>query len=76
MPGDDAFEVEGAVMEVAANGTFLVKLANSHCFTGYIPARRKAAVGELEPGNRVMARLSAYDLSTGRILNRINDNNL
>jgi translation initiation factor IF-1 len=30
MPGDDAFQVEGRVLEARANGTYRVQLANGH----------------------------------------------
>ena len=73
MPGNDAFEVEGRIVEVYGNRTCLVGLPNGHQFTGFVTGRHQAAVGILQPGHRVRARLSPYDLSAGRIVDRIRD---
>lgn len=76
MPGIDAFEVEGTVVEVHANRTFRVRLANGHCLTGFITSRHREVIGALEVGHRVRVRLSAYDLSVGRIFDRVVEENL
>jgi len=68
MPGTDAFQVEGLVMEVLANGTCRVQLSNGHQLLGFVAGRAKRNVVGLKPGARVRLQLSPYDLSEGRIL--------
>lgn len=72
MSGTDAFEVEGLVVDVQANGTYRVELANGHRLLAFVAGRRKAELGRLAVGAKVRLKLSPYDLSVGRILtNRI-----
>ncbi len=68
MSGADTFEVEGVVVEVQANGTYRVELANGHRLLAFVPGRRRLNFGALEVGAKVRLKLSPYDLSVGRIL--------
>ncbi len=68
MSGDDAFQVEGVIVEVLPNGTYRVELANGHRLLGFIAGKRKLTVGPLGAGDKVRLQLSSYDLSEGRIL--------
>ncbi len=68
MSGADAFEVEGLVVEVQANGTYRVELANGHRLLAFVPGRRKVGFAALAVGAKVRLKLSPYDLSVGRIL--------
>ena len=68
MPGENAFTVEGTVMEVLSNGTYRVGLANGHQLRGYVAGRAKLTFRRLSPGEVVRLELSPYDLSEGRIL--------
>jgi translation initiation factor IF-1 len=68
MPGSDAFEVEGLVVEALPNRTYRVELANGHRLLGFIAGRQKDKSSGLRPGVRVKLALSPYDLSQGRIL--------
>jgi len=71
MPGVDAFKVEGSVIAVYPNRTCLVGLANGHRLLGFVTGRNLATVGCLEPGHRVRLQLSPFDLSVGRILEKV-----
>ena len=68
MPGDDAFQVEGLVVEALPNQTYRVELANGHRLLAFVAGRAKARFRGLAPGDRVKLELSPFDLSQGRIL--------
>ena len=68
MPGNEAFQVEGRVMETLANGTYRVELANGHRLTAFVTGRARKNFAGLNAGDRVKLQLTPYDLSIGRIL--------
>ena len=68
MPGNEAFKVEGRVIEARANRTFCVELANGHRLTAFVAGRAKQLPGGPAPGDTVKLQLTPYDLSVGRIL--------
>ena len=68
MPGADAFQVEGVVIEALANGTYRVKLANGHRLVGFVAGKARLTSAGFAPGERVKLQLTPYDLSSGRIL--------
>ena len=68
MPGTDAFQVEGLVLEAMANGTYRVELANGHRLLGFVSGRMRHSQDRFAPGEMVKLNLSPYDLSSGRIL--------
>ncbi len=68
MPGEDAFKVEGTVMEVLGNGTYQVQLANGHRLLAFVAGRAKLTARAFALGEKVRLALSPCDLSKGRIL--------
>ena len=68
MPGDEAFQVEGRVIEALPNGTYRAELSNGHRLTAFVAGRAKGNFAGLKPGDRVKLQLTPYDLSAGRIL--------
>lgn len=68
MAGEGAFTVEGSVIEALPNGTYRVELANGHRLLGFIAGRAAKSAFRLKPGEKVTLKLSAYDLSSGRIV--------
>ena len=68
MAGEDAFRVEGRVIEALPNGTYRAELANGHRLTAFVAGRAKRNFAGLKPGDRVKLRLTPYDLSVGRIV--------
>jgi translation initiation factor IF-1 len=68
MPGDDAFKVEGRVIEALPNGTWRVELKNGHRLTAFIAGKAKKNLAGPQAGGRVKLQLTPYDLSVGRIL--------
>ena len=68
MPGNEAFQVEGWVMEALANGTYRVELSNGHRLIAFVAGRAKWNFAGLKAGDKVKLQLTPYDLSAGRIL--------
>jgi len=68
MAGEEAFRVEGRVMEALPNGTFRVELKNGHRLTAFVAGRGKKNFAGLNAGDTVKLQLTPYDLSIGRIL--------
>ena len=68
MPGTDAFEVEGVVLEALSDRTCRVALSNGHRLVGFLTRRMREALGSPQAGQRVVLQISPYDLSEGRII--------
>ncbi len=68
MAGEEAFRVEGRVMEALPNGTFRAELKNGHRLTAFVAGRARKNFAGLKPGDKVKLQLTPYDLSVGRIL--------
>jgi len=67
MAREDAFKVEGIIVEALPNGTYQVGLSNGHRLLGFVTGKARS-VFRGQPGQKVMLQLSPYDLSQGRIL--------
>ena len=65
---DQAFRVEGRVIEALPNGTFRAELANGHRLTAFVVGRDKRNFAGAKAGDEVKLQLTPYDLSVGRIL--------
>jgi translation initiation factor IF-1 len=68
MPGEDAFLVEGCVVETLTDRTCRIVLSNGHTLLGFLTRKTQADLGSPCEGQRVILRLSPYDLSEGRIV--------
>ena len=68
MRGEDAFRVEGSVIEVLSDRTCRVELANGHRLLGFALGRANKDFAGVKPGNVVKLQLTPFDLSTGRLL--------
>jgi len=68
MPGENAFQVEGLVIEALPNGTYRVELVNGHKVLAFVAGRAKQSFAGLTPGDKVKLQLTPYDLLSGRIL--------
>jgi translation initiation factor IF-1 len=68
MAGENAFQVEGRVIEVLPNGTYCAELKNGHRLTAFVAGRAKENFAGLKSGDKVKLQLTPYDLSVGRIL--------
>jgi translation initiation factor IF-1 len=68
MARDDAFEVEGVIVEVLANKTYRVELANGHRLQGFVTGKARNRTTRFALREKVKLQLSSYDLSEGRII--------
>lgn len=70
MRGEDAFRVEGRVIEVLSDRTWRVELSNGHRLLGFAGGRTNQDFSGLKPGDTVKLQLTPFDLSTGRLLEK------
>lgn len=70
MPKENAFEVEGTVVETLPNAMFRVELENGHRLLAHISGKIRMNYIRIVPGDRVSVELSSYDLQRGRIIYR------
>jgi translation initiation factor IF-1 len=68
MAREDAFQVEGAVVEAVSKIVYRVELANGHRVTAHLSGKDRVNPAGLSPGDKVMLEMSPYDLSQGRII--------
>lgn len=64
-------QFEGEVLEPLPGATFKVKLANGHEVLAHISGKMRVHYIRLLPGDKVIVEMSPYDLSKGRITQRI-----
>ena len=70
MAKEEAFEMEGAVVETLPNTMFRVKLENGHTVTAHISGKMRKNYIRILTGDKVRVELTPYDLSKGRIVYR------
>ncbi|MDP1884708.1 MAG: translation initiation factor IF-1 [Candidatus Moranbacteria bacterium] len=64
-------KLEGVVEETLPSTTFKVKLDNGHVVLAHISGRMRVNYIRLLPGDRVLIEMSPYDLTKGRITQRL-----
>ena len=67
---DGAIEIEGVVAEALPNAMFRVELTNGHKILAHISGKMRKNYIRILPGDSVIAELSPYDLTRGRIIYR------
>lgn len=67
----DVIRMEGEVIETLPSTTFRVKLDNGHDVLAHISGRMRVNYIRLLPGDRVILEMSPYDLTKGRIVQRM-----
>ena len=70
MSKDDAFEVEGTIIQALANTRFRVELENGDEVLAHVAGRMRKNFIRIVPGDKVRVELSPYDLTKGRITYR------
>ena len=68
---NEAIRVEGRVDEPAPNDMWIVKLDNGHMVTARLSDQLRMLPVRIIPGDRVALELSPYDLSKGRVVERL-----
>lgn len=63
--------MDGEVTEALPGTTFRVRLDNGHEILGHISGKIRVHYIRLLPGDRVTVEMSPYDLSKGRIVQRL-----
>ena len=67
----ELIKLEGIVEETLPSATFKVKLDNGHAILAHISGRMRVHYIRLLPGDKVIVEMSPYDLSKGRIVQRL-----
>jgi len=67
----EIIKLNGIVKETLPSTTFRVKLENDHEILAHISGRMRVNYIRLLPGDRVLVEMSPYDLSKGRIVQRL-----
>jgi translation initiation factor IF-1 len=67
----ELIKLEGIVEETLPSTTFKVKLDNGHIILAHISGRMRVHYIRLLPGDKVIVEMSPYDLSKGRIIQRL-----
>jgi translation initiation factor IF-1 len=71
VPREDGIKIEGRVIEVLPNTVCRVELPNGHRILAHRASRLRMNLIRLDPGDRVSVEMSPFDMSKGRITNRI-----
>lgn len=71
MAKKDTIKLEGVVIETLPSTTFRVRLDNGHEVLAHISGRMRVHYIRLLPGDRVLVEMSPYDLTKGRITQRM-----
>ena len=64
-------KLEGVVTELLPSATFKVKLPNGHEILAYISGKMRVNYIRIIPGDRVLVEMSPYDLTKGRVVQRL-----
>ncbi len=64
-------KLEGEVLENLPSATFKIKLDNGHEILAHISGRMRVNYIRMIPGDRVIVEMSPYDLTKGRIVQRL-----
>jgi len=67
----ELIKLEGVITETLPSTTFKVKLENGHEILAHISGRMRVNYIRLLPGDRVLLEMSPYDLTKGRITQRL-----
>ncbi|TSD01630.1 MAG: translation initiation factor IF-1 [Parcubacteria group bacterium Athens0714_25] len=67
----ELIKLEGIVLETLPSTTFKVKLDNGHEVLAHISGRMRVNYIRLLPGDKVLLEMSPYDLTRGRITQRL-----
>ena len=67
MAKEEAYEVEGTVVQALANTRFKVQLETGNEVLAHVAGRMRKHFIRIVPGDKVRVELSPYDLTKGRI---------
>ena len=67
----DVIEAEGTVIEALPNALFNVRLDNGQEVLGHLSGKMRLNYIKVIPNDKVKLEISPYDLSKGRIIQRL-----
>ncbi len=70
MKKENNLEINGIVIETLPNTMFRVKLENGHVLIAHISGRMRKNYIRILTGDKVIIKLTPYDLNKGRIIFR------
>lgn len=70
----DTIQLNGVVKECFPNTTFKVLCDNGHELLAYLAGKMRRFYIRVLPGDKVIVEISPYDLSKGRIIKRVLEN--
>jgi translation initiation factor IF-1 len=68
MAVEQAFKVDGVIIEALPNGTYRAELANGHRLLAFVAGKARESMKPLAVGDKVRLQVSGFDLSEGRVL--------
>lgn len=71
MAKQGVIEQKGEVIEALGNAMFRIELENGHRLIGHISGKMRTNFIRIMPGDKVVVEMSPYDLSKGRISQRL-----
>lgn len=71
MAKQGVIEQKGEVIEALGNAMFRIELENGHKLIGHISGKMRTNFIRIMPGDNVVVEISPYDLSKGRITQRL-----
>ncbi|MFO7735774.1 MAG: translation initiation factor IF-1 [bacterium] len=71
MAKEEGIEVIGTIIETLPNAMFKVKLENDHEVLAHVSGKMRKYFIRILPGDSVRVELSPYDLTRGRIIERL-----
>jgi translation initiation factor IF-1 len=71
MDDKELIKLEGTVVETLPSTKFKVRLDNEHEILAHISGRMRVNYIRLLPGDKVLVEMSPYDLTKGRIVQRL-----
>lgn len=70
MAKEEAFEMDGTVVEALANTQFRVKMESGHMVLAHVAGKMRKHFIRIVPGDKVIVEMSPYDPTRGRIVFR------
>jgi translation initiation factor IF-1 len=67
---EEPINVDATVVELLPNAMFRIELPNGHKVLAHISGKMRKNYIRILPGDKVVAELSPYDLTRGRIVYR------
>ena len=74
MPESNLIELEGLVTEALPNALFRIKLDSGQEILGHLSGKMRINYIKVVSGDRVQVEMTPYDLTKGRIVKRLNQN--